>query len=80
VKLDGKQIAQLDLYSPNVTPAEHKLGVQQIAAGAHTLRFECAGKSPKSAGYFLGFDALVVRAPVYSRPPSVDLRTLQKSH
>jgi hypothetical protein len=41
------------------------------------LRFECAGKSSKSAGYFLGFDALTVRISVYMRPPSVDLRTLQ---
>ncbi len=79
VKLDGKPIAQLDLYNPNVTPTEHKLGVHQLAAGPHSLRFECTGKSPKSSGYFLGFDALVVRVPVYSRPPSVDLRTLQKS-
>jgi hypothetical protein len=78
VKLDGKQIAQEDLYDPAVTPSEHKWGVHQLAAGAHTLRFDCAGKSPKSAGYFLGFDALVVRTPVYSRAPSVDLRTLQK--
>jgi len=52
--------------------------MQTLAAGTHTLRFECAGKSPRSAGYYLGFDALVVRVPAYSRPPGVDLRTLQK--
>lgn len=33
--------------------------------------------SPNSAGYLLGFDALVPRTPVYGRVPSVDLRTLQ---
>jgi hypothetical protein len=38
------------------------------------------GKSPKSAGYYLGFDALMVRTPVYSRAPSVDLRSLQKTN
>ncbi len=79
IKLDGAQIAQEDLYNPNVTPVEHKWGLRHLAAGTHTLRFDCAGKSPESKGYFLGFDALVVRTPAYSRPPSVDLRSLQKS-
>jgi hypothetical protein len=78
VLLDGKQIAQLDLYDPEIVAIAEKLGTQKLTAGAHTLRFECAGKSPKSAGYYLGFDALVVRVPVYNRPPNVDLRTLQK--
>ena len=78
VKLDGKPVARLDLYSPDVTPTAHKLGSHQLAAGQHHLRFECVGKSAKSAGYFLGFDALTARRPVYSRDPSVDLRTLQK--
>ena len=78
VKLDGKEVGQFDLYAPGIVPAEHKLGVHQLAAGSHTIRFECVGKSEKSAGYFLGFDALMARTPVYSRAPSVDLRTLQK--
>jgi len=78
VLLDGRQIAQLDLYDPEIVPTAEKLGTQKLTEGTHTLRFECAGKSPKSAGYYLGFDALVVRVPVYSRPPDVDLRTLQK--
>jgi hypothetical protein len=80
VKLDGKQVAQLDLYEPEVSPTEHKLGMHQLAAGTHTLRFECAGKAAKSAGYLLGFDALTARNPVYGRAPSVDLRTLQKKN
>lgn len=79
VKLDDKQVAQLDLYSSNIAPTTHKLGTQHLTAGTHTLRFECVGKSPESKGYFLGFDALAVRVPVYSRPASVDLRTLQKN-
>ena len=79
VLLDGKQIAQLDLYDPEIVPTADKLGIQKLGAGTHILRFECAGKAPKSAGYYLGFDALVVRIPVYSRPATVDLRTLQKN-
>ena len=78
VLLDGKQIAQLDLYSPEVKPTADKLGRHPLDAGTHTLRFECAGKSPASTGYFLGFDALAARVPAYSRDASVDLRTLQK--
>jgi hypothetical protein len=78
VLLDGKQIALLDLYDPEIVPTAEKLGMQHLTEGTHAVRFECAGKSPKSAGYFLGFDALVERVSVYFRPPSVDLRTLQK--
>ena len=76
--LDGKKIAQLDLYDSDINPTSEKLGRQTLSAGTHTLRFECAGKSASSGGYFLGFDALVERVPIYSRPSSVDLRTLQK--
>jgi len=78
VKLDGQPITQLDLYSPDVKPTTDKLGRCHLDDGSHVLRFECVGKSPESKGYFLGFDALVVRIPAYSRPASVDLRTLQK--
>ena len=79
VKVDGQPIAQSDLYSPDVKPATDKLGRHHLDAGTHTLRFECVGKSPESKGYFLGFDALAVRIPGYSRPASVDLRTLHKT-
>jgi hypothetical protein len=78
VLLDGRQIAQLDLYDPNISPTSDNLGMQELKAGTHVLRFECAGKSPNSAGHFLGLDALVARIPVYSRPRNIDLRTLQK--
>jgi hypothetical protein len=54
------------------------LGTYHLFAGPHTLRFEGDGKDPKSGGYFLGFDALIVRTPVYSRGPGDDLRKLQK--
>ncbi len=80
VLLDGQQVGQFDLYAPAVTPSQHKLGLRQLRAGTHTLRFECVGKADKSPGYFLGFDALVAREAVYSRPPNVDLRSLQKKN
>jgi len=80
VKLDGKEVAQLNLYDADITPTAHKLGIHKLTAGTHTLRFECGGKSPNSAGYFLGFDALSARVPVYSRAADVDLRTLQKTN
>lgn len=79
VSLDGQQVGQFDLYAPNPTPSTHKLGFRKLSAGSHTLRFECVGKPGQSLGYYLGFDALVVREAVYSRLPSVDLRTLQKN-
>ncbi|MFO1477770.1 MAG: glycoside hydrolase family 172 protein [Verrucomicrobiota bacterium] len=78
VLLDGTQVARLNLYDSIARTAEDKLGRQTLKAGKHTLRFECTGKSPQSDGYFIGFDALAFRVPVYSRAPSVDLRTLQK--
>jgi hypothetical protein len=78
VKLDGKEIGQFDLHHANATPTPLRWGMRTLAAGPHTLRFECVGKSEKSKGYFFGFDALTARIPVYARPSNVDLRTLQK--
>jgi Protein of unknown function (DUF2961) len=78
VILDDEQVARLDLYSPEVTPVTHSLGTRHLAAGTHTLRFEGEGHNSKSAGYYLGFDALAVRVPAYSRGPNEDLRKLQK--
>jgi len=78
-KLDGQDLERLNLFAPDVTPTVHKLGTHKLAAGKHVLRFECVGKSASSAGYFLGFDALTERVPVYSRSADVDLRTIQKT-
>jgi hypothetical protein len=77
VKLDGRDAGTFDLLSANVTPTPHKLGTHSLAAGPHTLRFECTGKAEKSKGYFFGFDALTARVPVYARPATKDLRELQ---
>jgi hypothetical protein len=79
VKLDGQYLAKLNLYAADPTPASHKLGVRQLSAGKHVLRFEGAGKAGASAGYFLGFDTLSVRIPAYGRAATEDLRKLQKS-
>ena len=78
VLLDGREAATLDLYDSIARPAVDPLGRHQLTAGSHTLRFECVGKAPTSSGYLLGFDALAVRTPVYSRAPKIDLRSLQK--
>ncbi len=78
IKLDGAELATLDLYNPEVTPTPHRWGMRKLAAGQHTLRFECVGKSDKSTGYFLGFDNVVARIPVYVRPEGFDLRKIQK--
>jgi len=77
VKLDGQTVGTLDLFHVNITPTPHRIGLQTLAAGEHTLRFEGAGKSEKSTGYLLGFDALAARAPAYARPPGFDLRKIQ---
>ena len=74
VTLDGKDAGVLDLYDAGLTPTAHKLGTHSLSAGRHALRFTCMGKSEKSKGYLLGFDALSARVPVYSRPPGFDLR------
>lgn len=77
VKLDGKDAGQVILHDPGTAPGSHKLGFHSLAVGPHTLRFECVGKATESKGYFLGFDTLGVRVPVYTRPEP-DLRKLQK--
>ena len=77
VLLDGKQLAQLDFCAGDTVPATDKLGMVHLEAGAHVLRFECAGKSSESMGYALGFGSLIARTLAYSRPANVDLRTLQ---
>lgn len=77
VLLDGQEIGRIDLFGANMAPREHKLGMRDLSAGKHVLRFEGAGKNPDSKGYFLGFDKLSGRVPVYSRPPGFDLRSIQ---
>lgn len=77
VSLDGETVGEWDLYNEAVTPRDYPIGLRTLSAGEHSLRFECVGKNPASPGYYLGFDAISIRQPVYSRSPDVDLRTLQ---
>jgi len=77
VSIDGKEAGTFELLETAPEPNTHKLGRHTLAAGAHTLRFECTGKPDKSKGYLLGFDTLIARVPVYSRPASKDLRSIQ---
>lgn len=62
VKLDGKEPGKLhtvDLYRPVVEAVELPLGHVDLAAGEHTLTFECQGKAPASKSYHLGIDAII---------------------
>ena len=79
VLLDGREVGVVDLYGAAHAVFPQALGKQTLPAGEHVLRFECRGKSEKSKGIFLGFDALVLRRPVYERPPGLDLRTIPKA-
>ncbi len=78
VLLDGKEIGRHELYAANPTPNTHPWGSHLLAVGEHLLRLECVGKPEKSKGFFLGFDALTARVPVYVRPEGFDLRNIQK--
>jgi hypothetical protein len=77
VRVDGQDAGTFDLYNASITPTPHRIGRHTLAAGSHTLRFECVGKAAASQGYLLGFDTLTARLPVYSRPAGFDLRTIQ---
>lgn len=77
VSVDGKDAGTFDLHNASITATPHRIGTHELAAGQHTLRLECVGKSAGSGGYLLGFDALVARLPVYTRPAGFDLRTIQ---
>ena len=78
VLLDGREVAVVDLYGSAHTVVPQSLGKQTLAAGEHSLRFECRGKSEKSKGVFLGFDTLIYRKMAYTRPAAFDLRKIQK--
>lgn len=62
VLLDGAvKVERLDLYAAETTVREIDLGSATLAAGTHTLRFECLGRSPLSAGHYLGLDSVRLR-------------------
>ena len=71
--LDGKEITSnkdlagalkpepFDLYRAGVDVGDYYLGSQALAAGKHTLRFECVGRNPLSSGTALGLDSVRLR-------------------
>jgi hypothetical protein len=63
VKLDGKPLGQpFDGYNQGVVRSDRiDLGLVELTAGAHELTFEVTGKNPKSAGYMVGLDAILLR-------------------
>ena len=62
VLLNGVQIGgELDFYSPEVVDQEYHLLDFWPEPGDYTLRLECAGKNPQSAGHYLGMESLRLR-------------------
>jgi hypothetical protein len=47
-------------YSEVYVAADHLLGWKKLAKGTHTLTFLCTGKDPRSSGYNLGIDTLIL--------------------
>ena len=63
VTLDGKTIegfSAVDLYSATAGVREIRVGMVDLAAGEHTLAFECKGRNPAAQSYWLGIDALTI--------------------
>jgi len=58
--LDGKRVEpDFDLYSGRVSPAGSlELGVHELAAGQHHLRFTAVGKNAASTNHNFGLDAV----------------------
>ena len=77
VSLDGVELGVADLYAMSIAPSSVRWGLRNLPAGEHSLRFDCVGKNPSSKGFYLGFDSLAVRVPVYARPPGFDLRKVK---
>ncbi len=65
VALDGKvERPHIDLYSGRVCPAGSlELGIHDLAAGRHRLRFTAVGKDPASKNFSFGLDAVDLLAP-----------------
>lgn len=47
----------MDLYDPTVVKAPPlKLGIIDLVAGEHVLKFQSKGKNVESKGYYFGLD------------------------
>jgi hypothetical protein len=61
IKLDGKPLADLDLYDPDLNPSgDLRLSNQFLSAGTHRFEMDCIGTNPQSRGarYMGGLDYL----------------------
>ena len=54
-----------DAYSPTMERETTSLGFALLADGAHTFKFQVAGKNEKSSGYKIGIDQLTI-SPCYA--------------
>lgn len=60
--LDGVKLGEpMDFYSPTTDNREFHLLDFWPEPGRHTVRLECVGKSPLSAGYYLGLESVRLR-------------------
>ncbi len=72
VLLDGREaIPSLDLHSKNIEVHDHSLGDHALAAGLHTIRLECVGRSELSTGRRLGIDSVRLRQRWNKKRPVV---------
>jgi hypothetical protein len=62
VCVDGERYGDvLNLYSVEIEIHEYQCGDWMFEPGEHTVRFECIGKDPRSAGSCLGVDGVLLR-------------------
>ena len=57
----GAEVADIDLYAPELDVRDHYIGSFAFAPGKHTIRLECVGKNPSSKGSLLGLDSVRLR-------------------
>jgi hypothetical protein len=75
--LDGVKLAGgIDLYSPKVIGEEIHLLDFWPEPGTYTLRLQCVGKNPQSAGYYCGLESVRLR----ERRPRVAEMAHEKDH
>ena len=62
ITVDGQPLAEpADLYSPRwIVAGKEIVGVLDLKAGRHLIKFEAVGKNEASRGYFLGLDAISI--------------------
>jgi len=63
VLVDGKQVGEpVDCYTPGVEwKGKTGLGVVELKAGRHEIRFQSVGKNEQSVGYMIGVDCYTLQ-------------------